>query len=167
LGFGTGAKEGDAQMSIMSCTYASAALDGEITLIITMPEKSSHELLPFSAIVLVPDTAMESNFFMRKKPLERYGGGRIPIATVSLPGRVAMHSPSALLTFLADELPAFLGHFPLKIIALYAEGRSAIRLLEIKDTIKDCYTNLRMNTLNEPLKDYLDDLKENLHSAKL
>lgn len=154
-------------MSLMICTYASAVLDEEITLIITMPEKESHETLPFSTVVLVPDVAKESNHFIRKEPLERYGGGQIPIVTVSLPGRVAMRPASALIPFLAYELPAFVGQFPLKVFALYAEGRSALRLMEIKDSLNECYKNLKMNTQNESLKDYVNVLRENLRSAKL
>jgi hypothetical protein len=145
----------------MSCTYSSSALDEEITLIITMPEKSSQEILPFPTVVLVPDTAMESNHFMRKEPLERYGVRRVPIATASLPGRVAMHPPSALIPFLTDELPAFLGQFPLKISALYAQGRSATCLSAIKDALQVCYTDLKMNTLNESLHDFLNVLMDN------
>jgi hypothetical protein len=149
----------------MNCTYASAALGEEITFIITMPEKSNNEILPFPAAVLFPDTAMESNYFMRKEPLERYGSGQIPIATVSLPGRIAIQPPSVLLSFLMDELPSILGQFPLRICALYAQGCSVTRLTEIKDALKNCYRS--MNAPNEPLHQFLEDLRIILHSSEL
>ena len=149
-------------MSLMSYTFTAEALGGELTLIITMPEKNDMEHLPFATAVLVPDTTMESNHFMRKEPLERYGCGQPSMATVSLPGRVALYPPSVLLDFLVDGLPSVLQQFPLRLCALYAEGDSAARLLGMEEALKRRYPSLKLNTMHESFGSFMDGLKKAL-----
>jgi len=88
------------------------------------------------------------------------------MATVSLPGRVVMHPLSVLQVFIVEELPVILGQFPIKIIALYAQGHSAIRLMEIEQSIKTCYVNVKLNLLNETLYSFMADLQERLRLSK-
>jgi len=145
-------------MSLMSYTFASKVLDEEITLIITMPEKKDNEQLPFATAVLVPDATRESSYFMRKEPLERYGRGQQPMATVSLPGRVVMRPTDTLQAFLTDELPFVLGQFPLEICSFYVKGFSASRLLCIEEALQGCYRSLKFNTADETLSTFMNGM---------
>ncbi len=154
-------------MSLMSYTFNSDTLNEEITLTITMPEYNGQEKLPFMAVILVPDAKMESNFFLRKEPLERYCCGPIPLATVSLPGHVTTCPPPVLEAFFTDELPSCLGQFPLKICAFFAHSSSFLRVKEIGETVKRYYQQLNMNTEDESLKDFLDVLQAQLQSSIL
>jgi len=130
-------------MSVLRYTFTSAVLQREMMIILTMPEATEGEKLPFTAAVLLPDTGKESDFLLRRESLERYCGTRI--ATVSLPGQIALQQASTLARFLTEELPGVLNQFPITPCALFAEGRSASNLSHIENALRYTYPTLQWN----------------------
>lgn len=136
-------------MSVLRYTFISVALRRELTIILTLPEVTDGEKLPFTAIILLPDIGKESDFLLRRESLERYCGALI--ATVSLPGQIAIDQSPSLARFLTEELPAVLTQFPILPRALFAEGRSASNLSCIESALRKAYPTLQWDGLVEAL----------------
>jgi len=128
-------------MSVLRYTFTSVALCRELTIILTLPEVAEDEKLPFKTVVLMPDTKKESDFLLRRESLERYCGSLL--ATVSLPGYIAIdHSPS-LPYFLTQELPRVLAQFPIQPCAFFAEGSTVPSLSGIQNLLRKTYPTLQ------------------------
>lgn len=136
-------------MSVLRYTFASAVLQREMMMILTLPEATEGEKPPFAAAVLLPDVSKESDFLLRRESLERYCGTLI--ATVSLPGQITLQQASTLVRFLTEELPGVLNQFPITPCALFAEGHSASNLSRIENALRNTYPTLQWNGSVEAL----------------
>ena len=141
-------------MSMMRYTYLSPVLGQELTLTLTTPEYRQNEHRPFAAALLVPDTARESDYPLRRAALERLCGDRF--ATAALPGRIALLPSALVLRFLMDELPPVLDQFAISPAALWAGGTAAPALRCIADALRPVYAD---QLWDEPIATLIDRMR--------
>ena len=136
-------------MSMMTYTFASSTLQEEITVIITLPERVEDEQTPFATAVLLPDINKTSSALLRREPLERLCGAHV--ATLTLPGHIALKPKEVLVSFLASELPAIMRQFPMVPQALYAEQRSIDYLQTVQTLLQNVYPTIQWSGKIETL----------------